>query len=207
MLIRAQFAISLGCLGLLSCGRLVVDRPTEPSASRTPQVLSVLVSPSSASVPVGGTLRLSAVVAAEDGATAGVRWSSNDSLVASVSPEGIVLARAVSSGVRVCATSSADATKAGCAHVTVNAAVAWEQVSVVPSEATLLVGESVNLYASAPREPASATTFIWASADTSRVSVAGDGRVTARAATPGTAVCARLSTHPDRFACVNVIVR
>lgn len=197
-----------GCImTLVSCGHGTAERTTAPVIVKPPQVISIAIVPAIAAVPVGGTLHLSANVAVVAGASAAISWSSSDTLAAVVAADGTVSARRVSPSVRICATSRADQTMFACADVRVNEPVVWERVTVVPSETTLRVGESVTLYAAVAQQPAGSTTFTWTSADTLRVIVNGEGRVTARASTVSTAVCARPASHPDWVACANVIVR
>lgn len=209
VLIRRRFVAMVASAGLASCGQdAAAPRTVEPTpVVPTPQVLSVAVQPASAIMPIGGTLQLSAVVAADPGAATTVSWTSSDTLRIKVTQDGVVSARQASGWIDVCATSKVTPTKLACARVIVSVATDWEAVSVVPTSANLAVGDTVRLYAALAHEPVGSTSFRWTSADSGRVVVDSTGRATARAATTGTAVCARPATHPDWVGCSNVVVR
>lgn len=204
MMHRIGAAGLLVCAALASCGR---EDTTQSPLARTPQVMSVAVSPTTLSLPIGGTRQLSAVVDVDAGATSAVLWTSSDALAATVTQQGVVTGRRAPSNVRVCATARADTTRSSCADVSVTAVLPMERVMVVPSVAYLESDESFSFTAALAFEPPGSTTFTWWSSDTSRVRVDANGRATARAATAGTAVCARPASHPEWFSCASVVVR
>ena len=145
---------------------------TSGSASGTAAVTveqsaaTVAVSPDSAALVVGDTVRLSATVLdALGGAVEGaaVAWSSRDTLVATVDGSGLV--RGLGPGRATVTAASGSA--AGSATVAVEQSV--ERVTVTPDSAALVVGDSVRLSAAAydalGNEVADAS-FAWSSADT-----------------------------------------
>jgi hypothetical protein len=84
-------------------------------------VLSVTVTPATATIEVGGQVALTAQVQVTGNASTAVTWSSSDTAVATVDANGVV--RGVAPGQAIIrATSQADSTKFGQATITVNPA-------------------------------------------------------------------------------------
>ncbi len=118
---RLCFAGLLVVAGLTACGQ---DKVISfgPATMEPGVVHSVTVSPSTASLSVGDTLRLVASVDADAGLARTVTWSSRDSNVVTVNDKGLVTA--VTSGTTVIvATSTADPTVTGTATVIVSGVV------------------------------------------------------------------------------------
>lgn len=105
----------VAAFGLVGCGDDVTTQPTPP------QVQSVTVSPSSVTIEEGETVKLSANVQADDGASTAVTWASSNSSVASVDGSGNVTGQSTGTAT-ITATSNADASKSGAAEVTVTQA-------------------------------------------------------------------------------------
>jgi uncharacterized protein YjdB len=146
---------------------------------------TVLVSPPTASLVVGNTVQLSALV--EDSAgnpLAGrtVTWTSDNSGVASVSASGLVTGTAAGSAT-IAATSGG---KSGVATISVQAApIPVASVTVSPGSATVSVGQTVQLTATpkdAGGNPLAGRSVTWSSGNTTVATVSGSGLVTARAA-------------------------
>ncbi len=111
-----------------ACGdKVTVTQPPTPHA-----VNSILVTPSTPTINVGDHLLLTASVNADSGVATTVTWKSADATKASVDASGNVTGVAATAGVSVCATSTADVTKQGCAAVV----VAPQQVPV-PATVTI----------------------------------------------------------------------
>ncbi|MCA2979661.1 MAG: hypothetical protein INH37_15420, partial [Myxococcaceae bacterium] len=124
----------------------VIRRPTSP-------MVRVSVSPTSARVPVGGALQLSAMVSgAADGA---VSWSATGG---SISATGLFTAPAEPGFVAVRATSVEDPTQASTATIIVNDAVV---VSVTPASAALELGAQQRFTASVLGAPTNRV--VWSS--------------------------------------------
>ncbi len=99
-----------------ACSRdkVTLIQPVTPHA-----VHAVLVTPSTPTINVGDHLLLTASVNADSGVATTVTWKTADATKVSVDASGNVLGVAATAGVSVCATSTADATKQGCAAIIV----------------------------------------------------------------------------------------
>ena len=162
--------LSIGLAALLSgsCG------PGGPGGT-DPAVTAVSVTPESASIDVGETVQLDAVATPAE-APQGVKWSSSDEDVASVSDEGLVLGKAEGIA-EITARSTANASKSGSATVEVSYAPVTG-VTIAPPAAELLVGESVGF--SATVQPANANPAVtWSSSNEGVALVSTAGLVTA----------------------------
>ncbi|WP_168120423.1 S-layer homology domain-containing protein [Paenibacillus sp. HB172176] len=169
---------------------------TEPPP---PSVNSVSVSPSTASLMQGESRQLAATVDTVGGAATTVTWTSSDTdNKVTVSGSGYVTAAADAApgNYVITAISTADSSKSGTATITVTAAPAVNSVSVSPSTASLMQGESRQLAATVDTVGGAATTVTWTSSDTdNKVTVSGSGYVTAAAdAAPGNYVITAIST-------------
>jgi len=155
-----------------------------------PAVRSVTLNLASASVVQGGIRQLSATVDAVGGATPTVTWSSNG-VDQKVTVDGTgkvsVAADAVPGDYTITATSVFDASKQGTATITVTPAPAVHSVSIDPSTASVMQGESEQLSASVDAVGGAATTVTWSSNGVAqKVTVDGAGKVSAAAdAVPG----------------------
>jgi hypothetical protein len=119
--LRSSFVLGVVAV-LAACGDKVTVAP--PPASQTaPAVVSVTVSPATATLNVGQSVTLTAVVDVKNGAAQTVTWASSAANV-TVSAAGAATAVSATPGVAVCATATADATKKGCASIVVTAAPA-----------------------------------------------------------------------------------
>lgn len=111
-----------GAALLAACG----DKVTVAGPTTTPppvaKINSVEVAPATATLTVGQSITMTAAVNADVGLATTVTWSSSDASKASVSSAGVVLAVAATPGVAICAASTVDTGKKGCASVVVQAA-------------------------------------------------------------------------------------
>jgi uncharacterized protein YjdB len=164
---------------------------------------SVVVSPQTASVPVGGAVQLSASVRdASGGELQGrlVGWTSSDETIAVVSSEGRV------SGIKIgTATITASSEgKSGTATVTVTAA-AVASVNVTPATASITVGQTTTLTAQTLDANGNALTgraVAWASSNPGIATVSESGVVTG--VTPGDATITATSEGKSGTATVTV---
>ena len=164
---------------------------------------SVVVSPQSASVPVGGAVQLSASVRDASGAELQGRlvgWTSSDETIAVVSSEGRV------SGIKIgTATITASSEgKSGTATVTVTAA-AVASVNVTPPTASITVGQTTTLTAQPLDANGNALTgraVAWASSNAGVATVSDAGVVTGVA--PGDATITATSEGKSGTATVTV---
>ncbi len=149
-----------------------VDEPPPPADEPPPAVASVSVTPSSATLAVGRSVQLTATAKDANGTVVNalpVSWSGSNSAIASVSSSGMVQAvRAGSTTI----TASVQGVE-GKANITVNEPPPTvSSVSVTPSSATLTVGESVQLSATAKDGNGSTMTGLTVSWTTSAPAVA-----------------------------------
>jgi hypothetical protein len=117
--LRSTLVIGLAAFAAACGDKVTVAGP--PTSDTAPKVNSVTVAPSNVTLTVGQTVSFTAVVDVSNGAAQTVTWSSSASNV-TVSTAGVATAVSATPGVAVCATSTADATKKGCAQVVVTAA-------------------------------------------------------------------------------------
>jgi uncharacterized protein YjdB len=162
----------------IACGGSITA--TDLSA---PDVVEVVVAPITANVVVGGTLPLQATMRDASGqAISGptLLWSVQDTSIATVSPAGVVTARAVGS-TQVAA--SADG-RSGLASITV-VPVPVASVTVTPARVDLTPGARATLGAvtyDASGGPLGGRAVVWASSNESVATVDASGVVTALAA-------------------------
>jgi uncharacterized protein YjdB len=146
---------------------------------RSVPVATVTVSPATASTTVGQSVTLTATTLDAAGTTLTGRivgWSSSDNTIATVSSTGVVTG--VANGSATITASSEG--QSGTAVVTV-AAVPVASVAVTPAQATLSVGQSAQLSATAmdvSGQTLAGRTTAWASANASVATVSGSGVVT-----------------------------
>ena len=164
---------------------------------------SVVVTPSTASVPVGGAVQLSAAVKDAAGADLPGRlvgWTSSDESIAVVSSTGRVSGLKVGS---VTITASSEG-KSGTATVTVTPAPV-ASVNVTPPTATVIVGQTTTLAAQTldgSGNVLTGRTVTWASSNTAIATVTQAGVVTGVA--PGTATITATSEGKSGSATVTV---
>jgi uncharacterized protein YjdB len=166
-------------------------------------VASVVVSPSTATVAVGGAVQLSASVKDASGADLPGRlvgWTSSDESIAVVSSTGRVSGIKVGS---VTITASSEG-KSGTAAVTVTAAPV-ASVNVTPPTATVIVGQTTTLTAQTLDGSGNILTgraVTWTSSSTAIATVTQAGVVTGAA--PGTATITATSEGKSGTATVTV---
>lgn len=116
--VRSTLVGLLSLAGLTACGDKITNN-NQTTTGVTPQVLSVTVTPSPASMNVGDSITFVATVTTTAGITdKTVTWSSSNTSVASVSTTGVV--KALQAGTTtIIATSNADKTVSGASLLTV----------------------------------------------------------------------------------------
>ena len=144
---------------------------------------SVGVTPSIATVTLGGTLQLTAIPKDAGGTPLtgrDIAWSGDNPGVADVSATGLVTAKAVGGPVTITATSEG---KSGSSLVTVSP-VPVASVAVTPPTANIVVGKTVQLTAVAQDANGNALagrSVAWSSGNTATADVDATGLVTAKA--------------------------
>ena len=165
-----RFRATTLALGLLACGG-GGDASGPPVVVNPPTVRGVAITPTVATIRVGETQSLSAVVDAINGAGTGVTWSSESPTVVSVSSTGLVTAIAIGTGT-IRATSAADTRVSATATITVQAA---RNISLTPTTVSLGAGQTQALQATVQIDPGLPTTVTWrtSAATVATVSAAG----------------------------------
>ncbi len=162
-------------LVLTTCGK---DSPTKPAP---PVPAGIMIVPSTATLTaIGQTVQLTASVVDQNDTTiaeAAVVWTSSDTLIATVSAEGVVTARK-NGDARITATSGGVSASAG---ITVSQTVA--RIIITPSSVTLTTAQrTVQLEAVVLDQndmPVTEAILVWASSDTTVAAVDAEGLVTA----------------------------
>ena len=147
------------------------DPAGPPVVVNPPTVRGVTVTPSVATIRIGETQSLSAVVEVINGAGTGVTWSSETPSVATVNSTGLVTAIGIGSAT-IRATAAADTRVSATATITVQAA---RGVTVTPTTVTFGTGQTQSLQVSVQIEAGLPTTVTWrtSAATIATVSAAG----------------------------------
>ena len=168
-ILRRSRAIVL-TLVLVACGG-GGDSAGPPVVVNPPTVRSVAVTPTAATIRVGETQSLNAVVDAINGAGTGVTWTSESPTVATVNSTGLVTAVAIGTAtIRV--TSVADTRVSTTASITVQGV---RNISVTPATVSLGAGQTQALQATVQIDAGLPATVTWrtSSATIATVSAAG----------------------------------
>ncbi len=139
-------------------------------------VSSVSVSPSTSELVIGGTVQLSATVSPSNATDKSVSWASSNQTVATVTPTGLVTAKAEGSAN---ITANASGKTAVCKVTIKKPTVAVTSVELDQTEITLKKGASQTLKATVKPDNATDKTVTWASSKTDIATVDNSGKVTA----------------------------
>lgn len=147
------------------------DTAGPPVVVNPPTVRSVAVTPTVATIRVGETQSLSAVVDAINGAGTGITWSSESPTVAAVNSTGLVTAIGIGTAT-IRATAVADTRVSSTATITVQAA---RNIAVTPTTVSLGTGQTQALQATVQIDAGLPTTVTWrtSAATIANVSAAG----------------------------------
>lgn len=164
---------------------------------------AVTVGPTMTSVDVKGTTKLTATVTPEASAQQGVKWTSDNTDVATVADDGTVTGVEAGTAI-ITATSVADPERAATCEVTVaEPAIPVTGVELNKKSAAIKVGETDKLVATIVPENATDKTVTWKSSDEKVVTVK-DGTVTGVKA--GTATITVATNDGDKTATCEVTV-
>ena len=147
----------------------------------TVAVTGVYVSPTSLSLTVGGTHKLTSSVSPSNATNTSVSWTSSNSSVATVASDGTVTAKAAGSATITCTTEDG-AKKATCSVTVKNATISVSSVSLDRSSMGLVVGSTGTLKATVNPSNAANQGVSWSSNNTSVATVSSSGVVTAKVA-------------------------
>ena len=137
---------------------------------------AVSVSPSAATLGVGGTRAIVATVTTENGATRAVTWRTTNASVATVSATGVVTALAVGTA-DITAVAVADTTRRASSTITVAPIV--RSVSVTPGSSSMLAGQTVQLVPTVVADAPLTSAVSYRSTNSAVASVSAAGLVTA----------------------------
>ncbi|HJU75999.1 MAG TPA: Ig-like domain-containing protein [Gemmatimonadaceae bacterium] len=202
-LTRSLFALGV-LAGLAACGDDVsVTEPPPP----TPAVTGISVTPDAATLAVGSTAQLSAVVTTNDPSVATtVTWASSNTAVATVSATGLVTAVTAGSAT-ITATSTANANFRAAAQITVTPRdLGIRSVRVSPDNAIVTTGSTLQLVANVDANSGVSTAVTWASSNTAVATVSTAGVVTGVAAGTAT-ITARSTVDTSKFGASAITVR
>ena len=164
-------------LAICSCGG-GGDKPS--SGPYTPPanvaVSSVSVSPSSSELVIGGTVQLSATVSPSNATDKSVTWSSSNQTVATVTPTGLVTAKAEGSAN---ITANASGKTAICKVTVKKPTIAVTSIELDQTDITLNKGASQTLKATVKPDNATDKNVTWASSKTDIATIDNTGKVTA----------------------------
>ncbi|MBR5075297.1 MAG: Ig domain-containing protein [Bacteroidales bacterium] len=158
-----------------SCGGGGGDKPNGPITPSVVSVTSVTLSKTAEELVIGNTLQLSATVSPSNATDKTVTWSSSNSTVASVSPTGLVTAKAEGSANIIASCGGKSAT---CKITVKKPAVAVSSVELDKSEITLDAEETYTLKATVKPDNATDKSVTWASSKTDVATVDNNGKVT-----------------------------
>lgn len=167
--------ISASLNGLTGSSAITVS-PTAPT------LVSLAIAPTSATIAVSGTIQLTATATYSDGSTANVSssaaWSSNNSSVASVSTTGLVTGVAQGTATISAVFMGMTATST----ITVPAAGTLVSIAVTPSSASLIIGATQQLTATATYGDGSMANVTslstWTTSNAASATVSSSGLVT-----------------------------
>lgn len=143
-------------------------------------VTGVTVSPTSATITVGGVRQLTATVSPSNATNKGVTWSSSNTTAATVDANGLVTARAA--GTATITVRTSDGGRTATSSITVVASsggVAVTGVTVSPTSATTNPGKTVQLTPTVAPSNATNKNVTWSSSNTSVATVNASGNVSA----------------------------
>ncbi len=141
------------------------------------QVTEIALSETNASLWVGDTKTLTATASPTNANNTSVEWSSSDDNVATVSSEGIVTAKGQGTCTITCTAADGYGTKSIC-EVTVKQQVT--EIALNETTASLWVGDTKTITATASPTTASNTSVEWYSSDDNVASVSSEGMITAK---------------------------
>ena len=141
-------------------------------------VTGISISRSTLALTVGATSTLTATVEPSNASNKSYSWSSSNSAVATVNSSGLVTAKANGTAT-ITATTTDGGKKASC---TVTVTTPTSGVSVSPTTATIIKGQTRQLTATVSPSSASNKSVSWSSSNNTVATVSSTGLVTAKAA-------------------------
>ena len=185
-----------------SCGGGGGDKPDGPITPSVVAVTSVTVSKTTAELVIGNTLQLTATVSPSNATDKTVTWNSSSTTVATVSPTGLVTAKAEGSAN---ITASCGGKSTTCKLTVKKPVIAVTSVELDKTEITLDAEETYTLKATVKPDNATDKTVTWASTKTDVATVDNNGKVTG--VNNGVASVTATSGGKSASCKVNVVVK
>ena len=161
------------------------------------QVTEIVLSETSASLWVGDTKTITATVSPTTASNTSVEWSSSDDNVATVSSDGVITAKGEGTCTITCTAVDGYGTKSTC-EVIVKQQVT--EIALSETTASLWVGDTKTITATALPTTANSTSVEWTSSDDKVASVSSEGVITAN----GEGACIITCTAADGYGAVSV---
>ena len=162
---------------LYACGGGGKDNPSTPyTPPANVAVSSVSISTTSAELEIGKTLQLTATISPSNATDKSVSWTTSSATVATVTPTGMVTAKAEGT---TNITATCGGKSAVCKVTVKKATIPVTSVELDNTDITIKVGESKTLKVTIKPDNATDKTITWASLKTDIVTVDTDGKVTA----------------------------
>ena len=162
------------------------------------QVAEITLSETTASLWVGDTKTITATTSPTTASNTAVEWSSSDDKVANVSSEGVITANGEGSCIITCSAVDGYGTKTTC-EVTVKQQVT--EIALSETTASLWVGDTKTITATATPTTASNTSVEWYSSDDNVASVSSDGVITAKGKGTCTITCTAADGYGTKSTC------
>lgn len=194
-----NYAYNEDTLDLYTAGEI-----TLPGSDYPFPVTGVSLNQTSAVLPAGSTLTLTASVAPDNAGNKNVSWSSSNTAAAAVNSSGTVTAVAVGSAVITVTTEDGGYT-AACAVTVTAPVVAVTGVTLNQTSAVLTEGETLTLKATVSPANATNKSVSWSSSNTAVAAVDQYGRITAKKA--GTAIITVTTKDGGKTASCKVTVQ
>lgn len=140
-------------------------------------VEGITLNTNSADLPIGSTLQLSATVSPANASNKNIRWASSNPAIATVDQDGLVTPLAKGAAV-ITATGEDGGLSATCA---INVTQPVTSINLNTKSASLNVGETIQLSATALPDNADNKSIVWSSLKPAVATVSGTGLVTAKA--------------------------
>ncbi len=158
-----------------SCGGGGEDKPNGPITPANVSVTSVSLSKAEAELVIGNTLQLTATVNPSNATDKNVTWNSSNATVATVTPTGLVTAKAEGA---TSITASCGGKSSTCKLTVKKPAVAVTSVELDKTEITLVSEETYTLNATVKPDNATDKTVTWTSSKPDIAKVDNNGKVT-----------------------------
>lgn len=160
---------------LCSCGGGKEDKPDGPITPSVVAVSSVSLSKTEAELVIGNTLQLTATVSPSNATEKNITWNSSNTTIATITPTGLVTAKAEGSAN---ITASCGGKSATCKLTVKKPIVAVTSVELDKPEITLDAEETYTLKATVKPDNATDKTVTWASSKPDIATVDNNGKVT-----------------------------